>query len=122
MYNNRVEEIPVRLELEADAAKRHALALKVLLKRDDYSDLLPGDIVKIDWTLFCGYLGDVAIQLEALGSLCDDPDIVVTAECDPLMEGEILVYEVLHKLKKLIKKVKKRKDAREHEPWKNSWL
>ena len=111
MYSQRQENIQVKLELEAEAAKRHTLALKLLLKRgiEEYT-LHEGNTIKIDWEMVCSYLGDVAIQLEALGSLCDDPEVVVNAECPALIEGKVLVYEVLHKLKKLIKKVQRRQE------------
>lgn len=109
MYSQRQENIQVKLELEAAAAKRHALALKILLRKgiEEYG-LREGDTIKVDWGFVCSYMEDVAVQLEALGSICDDPDVVVNAECDTLMEGKVLVHEVLHKLKKLIKKVQKR--------------
>ena len=111
MYSQRQENIQVKLELEAEAAKRHTLAVKLLLNRgiEEYN-LHEGDTIKVDWGMVCGYMGDVAVQLEAVGSICDDPDVVVDAECSALIEGKVLVYEILHKLKKLIKKVQRRQE------------
>ncbi len=110
-YSYRHEEIPINLKLDKlETMRRHALALKILLGNDMESlKLQDGDVVNVSWKLVCDYLGDAAIKLEAICSICDDPDVVVDAECDALIEGKVLVYEVLHKLKKLIKKVNKRK-------------
>lgn len=109
MYN-RVEIVPIDLELnKQESRKRHSLALKILLPVVPKTE--EGDTLKVHYTFTCAYLQETALQLEAIGSICDDPDVIVNAECLPLEEGKILVFEVLKKLEAVIDKVKARKEA-----------
>jgi hypothetical protein len=110
MYN-RTEIIPIDLELnKQESMKRHALALKILLPHG-VPKTADGDTLKVHWTLTCAYLEETALTLEAIGSICDDPDVIVNATCAPLEEGKILVLEVLKKLEAVIAKVRARQEA-----------
>lgn len=112
----RVEDVPVELSLDKLATiERHKLALKILLNRDvDDFKVRDGDTLKVTWRLVLEYLGRTEMQLEALGDILDDPDIIVDAKCEPLEEGKILVFEVFRKLKKVIRKVRKQQAKKGH--------
>lgn len=107
-YYNRVEEIPIDMELDKSAFDRHALALKIIMP-NGVPVMENKDTLKVHWKMTCAYLEETALALEAIGSICDDPEVIVNANCAPLEEGKILVFNVLEKLKKVIKKIRKRK-------------
>ncbi len=65
------------------------------------------DTFHITYTFSMEYHG-VVEQLDAIMELCDDRDIINSLDCQALEEERILVYEVLKKLDKTIKKVKQR--------------
>ncbi len=102
----RTENIKVKMELEKEAGSRHQLAIELL--NGSISDLLEGDLLTVNWEFFIEYFGDISLRLKAVNKLCNDPDVVVSADCKLLEEGQCLIFETLSNLKQLIQTIKRR--------------
>jgi len=96
------QKVDICMHLDKSGFEKHkADAARVLGKPID--DLSEGDFIKLKYTFFITYLGDIAKRLEAVGNICDDPAIVRSIDCYQLKEGRILVHEILKKMDRLIK-------------------
>jgi hypothetical protein len=95
------------MELTKDAADKHEDAVKTLI-RNLKTQLRDGDTLKVTYDFIVQYYGDIVRKLQAVGVICSDPSVVVTASCGELEEGRILVYEVLKKLDHVIQLARQR--------------
>lgn len=95
---DRVEQVNIKLVLDKlRSVERHKLALTILLPYTPLK-MSEGDSLEVTWQFVIQYLYDTALKLEAIKSICDDPEVVISADCEALKNGEILIYEVLAKL------------------------
>ena len=101
----RREHVEIKMELDKAAYARHASAVRALVP-DFKLQMRGGDTLSVRYKFVIEYFGDVAEKLEAVQTLCSDPDVVQTASCADLEQGRILVYEVLKRLDAVIKQVK----------------
>ena len=104
----RTETICLNMEVKGSMYEKHRKAVHILTpKYGRYTDIQPDDTIKISYKFWASYYG-VVQNLQAVQDICDDPDVVVKADCAALEEGRILVYETLKKLDNIIQKVKGR--------------
>jgi hypothetical protein len=95
---DRVEQVDIKLVLDKlRSVERHKLALTVLLPYT-LPRMSEGDTLEVTWHFVIQYLYDTALKLEAIKSICEDPEVVISADCEALKTGEILIYTVLAKL------------------------
>jgi len=98
------------MKVKAEAYQKHKEAIDTL--SPGYQDnrfviIQPDDIIDVKYNFHLSYHG-VVQQLQAVKDLCEDPDVVVTADCAALEAGRILVYETLKKFDSIIQHVKGR--------------
>lgn len=105
----RVEEIKIKMTLDKKAYIRHSHEVTTLVKPQKMEE---GDDLNVNYTLFCGYFGGVVEALQAVKKICADPDIVISASCDDLTQGRVLIYEALKNLDAVIQEIEKRKKTR----------
>jgi hypothetical protein len=124
--SNRAESIQIRMKLDKAAYDRHEKAYKTVVTDFDLH-VVKGDKLKLKYDFFIHYFGDIAAKLAAIKVICNDSDVVVEAECNELVEGRILIYEVLRELDNVIQIVKERngdmfpwRRCREEDPKPNS--
>jgi len=106
---SKTESVEIKFKLDKRAWDKHREAINLILRNCGKPDLAKvdnGDNVNFTYTFYIDYLGDINRTLEAVGQLCDDPKIVQSCECDILMEGKILLHEILKKLERMIRKLK----------------
>ena len=106
MNPTKTEEIHIKMELDKKAYARHAQAVMAVV--DKSIDIGEKDTLKVDYTLYANYFGDVVKKLEAVKKICSDPDIVVSASCASLTQGRLLIYEALKRLDTVIAEIEKR--------------
>lgn len=98
------ERVDIKMLLDVDAYKRHALAVKTLVP-DWKQQLKKNDLLKVSYSFWIKYYGNVAEKLAAVAELCDDPEILKEVDCAALEEGRILVYEALKRLDAVIRRL-----------------
>ena len=106
----RAESVNIGMDLDKKAFDRHEEVVRILVPNFK-GQLKQGDNLKVSYDFFIMYFGDVVKKLTAVAAICDDPDVVLSASCEELEEGEILCYEVLNKLKRVIALVKNRVES-----------
>ena len=106
MKAQRVEEIKIKMTLDKKAYARHSHEVTTLVKPVDMDD---GDL-NVTYTLFCEYFGGVVEALHAVKKICADPNVVISASCDDLTSGRVLIYEALKNLDAIIQEIEKRKN------------
>ncbi len=107
----RTETVSIRMEVRGDAYEKHKESITTLVpdyQDDKYVDKQPDDTIVVGYSFLVTY-SNVVRNLRAVQAICDDPDVVVTADCGALEEGRILAYETLKKLDNIIRQVKDRK-------------
>lgn len=96
------------MEVKGSAYEKHRKAITLLdPEYGRYANIQTADTIKIRYKFWASYYG-VVENLQAVQGLCDDPDVVVEADCDELEGGRILIYETLKKLDNIIQHVKGR--------------
>jgi len=102
----KTEEIHIKMELDKKAYARHSRAVMDIM--DKPIDMEGKDTLKVDYTLYAHYFGDVVKKLEAMKKICSDPDVIVSASCASLTQGRLLIYEALKRLDAVIAEIEKR--------------
>ena len=101
------EKLHLQMELQFEAAEKYSEELKTLLTSVP-KGFRDGDTLKINYTCFISYLGNVSDCLSAVNTICKDADIVTTVDCELLEQNQCLVYETLKNLESLIATVRGR--------------
>jgi len=105
---DKFEQVDIKMILDKlRSVERHRLALGVLLPYKVPS-MNEGDKLEVTWSFVIQYLFNTAIALEAINSICDDPEVILDVDCKALKEGEILIYSVLSKLQALMYSITQR--------------
>ena len=104
----RSETCAVNMELDKAAADRYLEVVKLLTDYDTEADMLEGDTIHLNYTFCIEYLNNVVSGLRAVNTLCNAPEIVLSANCALLEEGQCLAFEVLANLEELIQTIKER--------------
>lgn len=75
----------------------------------DPATVRPGDLVKVEYTVFCQYFGNTARALAAVNEICaNHPEVVKAVEWKELERGRMLLHETLTRLDQLMTTVRKR--------------
>lgn len=107
MKAQRVEEIKIKMTLDKKAYARHSHEVTTLVKPVDMND---ADDLNVNYPLFCTYFGGVVEALHTVKKICADPNVVISASCDDLTSGRVLIYEALKNLDAIIQEIEKRKN------------
>ena len=104
----RTEAIRINMKVKGSMYEKHRKAVNLLVPDyDRYANVQTDDTINISYKFWATYYG-VVQNLQAVQSLCDDPDVVVKVDCAELEKGRILIYETLKKLDNIIQHVKGR--------------
>ncbi len=107
--SKRTEHCKIEMKIEKKEAIQYASELKLLLGCS-HPEMVKDDFLKFNWDFWIMYFGGIAAKLEAVNSICKNPNIIISADCELLEEGKCLVFKTLTNLKQVIQTIKKRKE------------
>lgn len=99
----RLERIKFDLDLDYAQAQAHRTAVAVLTPQG-VPVLFEGDTLKLTYSCYVSYAGEVIRSLEAIAELLDAPGVVLQASLEELNYGRCLFAEVVAALNRVIAK------------------
>lgn len=104
----RSELCRIEMKLDKTVTDRHIEAVKELTNYDTEAYMRDGDDLYLDYEFCIEYFNDVVANLQAVNALCNDPAVILSANCALLEEGQCLAFEVMANLKQVIQTIKER--------------
>jgi len=108
-YGSKTRSEKVRFDLELDKVRAEKFQKELeVFPFTPFSEMQPGDSLKLKYEVYINYFGNVAQCLTALTTILSDPDVVVKAELTELKHGECLIDTVLARLRDVQEIIRKR--------------
>lgn len=110
-YGNigRAERLSVRMDIDHADIEKVRPQLEVLERCAALNmpkNVIPGDLLKVNYSLTAEYLGNTAQALTAVNEICSQhPELVAAVKYEELKHGKMLLHEVLSRLDTLMQTV-----------------
>ena len=98
-YRPRVEQLKIGMRLNKAQCDKHQAAIAAIAQ---YSpSIIDGDLLSLNYSLACEYIGNVEQGLRAVLSILKDRNVVRSVSLDELRYGESLIVEVLDHIREI---------------------